>query len=409
MGRSLHAPTRSLLGGACARCSSGRTCWPIPASPPRLTGRLNGSDIIAELEKTFGTKPLAHWTDALPRQKGQWDVVSLVSEVEFDPQAVVNGFIQQVSTIRAAGAFPSSPTRFSSTVRPRRCSPPQSSAPIPTRSSLRSAWTPTPSWRPRFRGLSSDQPTGGLPPFGPRMPAMALPNDVQVVSVDDHVIEHRTVWQDRLPAKYKEAGPKNVRDDQGRDVWMFEGRPYFNGGLGAVAGKPREEYGLDPVRYEDMRPGLLRPEGPDRGYGSGRGARPGVLSHLRRLCRQHVLQCHGQGAGHRLRYGVQRLDDRRVVRRDAGPADPVDSRAVLGHRRHGQGSQAGRRKGRQGFHLHRDAPCARAAFVSHPALGSFLRHGGGGRDAAEPPFRLRRGARRSHPTHRSPRPSPCSG
>jgi predicted TIM-barrel fold metal-dependent hydrolase len=84
---------------------------------------------------------------------------------------------------------------------------------------------------------------------------MPLQPDVQVVSVDDHVIEHPNVWQDRLPAKYKEAGPKNTRDDEGRDVWWFEGRPYFNGGLNAVAGKPREEYGLDPVRYDDMRKG----------------------------------------------------------------------------------------------------------------------------------------------------------
>src|ERR1700729_4132385 len=89
---------------------------------------------------------------------------------------------------------------------------------------------------------------------------MALPSDVQVVSVDDHVIEHPNVWQDRLPAKYKEAGPRNIRDDEGRDVWMFEGQAHFNGGLGAVAGKPREEYGLDPVRYEDMRPGCYDPK-----------------------------------------------------------------------------------------------------------------------------------------------------
>ena len=42
-----------------------------------------------------------------------------------------------------------------------------------------------------------------------------LPDDVQIVSVDDHVIEHPNVWQDRLPAKYREAGPRNVRDDAG--------------------------------------------------------------------------------------------------------------------------------------------------------------------------------------------------
>jgi len=89
---------------------------------------------------------------------------------------------------------------------------------------------------------------------------MALPDDVQVISVDDHVIEHPTVWQDRLPEKHKEAGPKNTRDDEGRDVWWFEGRAYFNGGLNAVVGKPREEYGMDPVRYDDMRKGCWDPK-----------------------------------------------------------------------------------------------------------------------------------------------------
>ena len=28
-----------------------------------------------------------------------------------------------------------------------------------------------------------------------------LPDDVQLISVDDHVIEHARVWLDRLPAK----------------------------------------------------------------------------------------------------------------------------------------------------------------------------------------------------------------
>jgi hypothetical protein len=64
---------------------------------------------------------------------------------------------------------------------------------------------------------------------------MALPADVQIVSVDDHVIEHANVWQDRLPQKYKEAGPKNIRDDAGHDAWWFEGESRYNIGLNAVA------------------------------------------------------------------------------------------------------------------------------------------------------------------------------
>jgi crotonobetainyl-CoA:carnitine CoA-transferase CaiB-like acyl-CoA transferase len=56
----------------------------------------NGAQMVAELEKTFSTESLDHWKKTLARQKGQWDVVRLVSEVGADPQAVFNGFIQQV-------------------------------------------------------------------------------------------------------------------------------------------------------------------------------------------------------------------------------------------------------------------------------------------------------------------------
>ena len=89
---------------------------------------------------------------------------------------------------------------------------------------------------------------------------MPLQPDVQIVSVDDHVIEHPNVWQDRLPEKFKEAGPKNIRDENGRDVWWYEGNPSYTGGLGAVAGKPREEYGLDPGSYDEMRKGCYDPK-----------------------------------------------------------------------------------------------------------------------------------------------------
>ena len=30
----------------------------------------------------------------------------------------------------------------------------------------------------------------------------------KLISVDDHVIEHANVWQDRLPQKYRDVGPR---------------------------------------------------------------------------------------------------------------------------------------------------------------------------------------------------------
>jgi predicted TIM-barrel fold metal-dependent hydrolase len=89
---------------------------------------------------------------------------------------------------------------------------------------------------------------------------MPLPDDVQVVSVDDHVIEHPNVWQDRLPAALKDRGPRIERDDAGHDIWIYDGVPHPSIGLNAVAGKRREDYGTDPTSYEDMRPGCYRPE-----------------------------------------------------------------------------------------------------------------------------------------------------
>lgn len=79
-----------------------------------------------------------------------------------------------------------------------------------------------------------------------------------LVSVDDHVLEPPHVWQDRLPAKFKEAGPRIVRDGQG-EAWVFEGKRKATTGLAAAAGKKREQFSPLPVTYDDMRPGCYEP------------------------------------------------------------------------------------------------------------------------------------------------------
>ncbi|BBZ14849.1 amidohydrolase family protein [Mycobacterium branderi] len=87
---------------------------------------------------------------------------------------------------------------------------------------------------------------------------MPLQDHHQIVSVDDHLVEHPRVWQDRLPAKFRENGPRIIEMD-GKHVWSYDGQIIPTIGLNAVAGKPREEWGLDPVRYEDMIPGCYDP------------------------------------------------------------------------------------------------------------------------------------------------------
>ena len=82
-----------------------------------------------------------------------------------------------------------------------------------------------------------------------------LHDDVQVISVDDHVIEHERVWLDRLPAKYRDVGPHIVELDGGTQVWKFEDRIIPTIGLNAVAGKDPKDYGVDPVSFDEMLPG----------------------------------------------------------------------------------------------------------------------------------------------------------
>lgn len=89
---------------------------------------------------------------------------------------------------------------------------------------------------------------------------MPLQDDMQIISVDDHLIEHPRVWQDRLPEQLREAGPQIVEDERGHHVWRYEGRMYPQIGLNAVAGKEPKDYGMEPVRYDDMIPGCYDPK-----------------------------------------------------------------------------------------------------------------------------------------------------
>jgi predicted TIM-barrel fold metal-dependent hydrolase len=108
-----------------------------------------------------------------------------------------------------------------------------------------------------------------------------MPEIPKIISVDDHVIEPAGVWQDRLPAKYLEIGPRVVRtklaemtfvggkfdyraaadDEDGVlcDWWYYEDLRWPQTRLSAAAGYPREEVTVSPITYDTMRPGCFEP------------------------------------------------------------------------------------------------------------------------------------------------------
>lgn len=123
------------------------------------------------------------------------------------------------------------------------------------------------------------QPAGAPDRHGPELgdhtPAEAdLP---LIISVDDHIMEPRELWQQQLPAGMRDRGPKVIkekvrlvfegghygfrRDDpngQWCDLWIFDDSATPTGLLHGPAGMPREQQRNVAAVYEDFRPGTYQ-------------------------------------------------------------------------------------------------------------------------------------------------------
>jgi predicted TIM-barrel fold metal-dependent hydrolase len=83
-------------------------------------------------------------------------------------------------------------------------------------------------------------------------------DDMILVSVDDHSIEPPDMYDRHLPEKFKSLAPKIVRNDQGIDLWVFQGQetstPF---GMAATVGWPHDEWGFTPGSFTELRPGCF--------------------------------------------------------------------------------------------------------------------------------------------------------
>ena len=87
-----------------------------------------------------------------------------------------------------------------------------------------------------------------------------LPADIRPVSVDDHITEPPHLWQSRLPAKYRDVGPRVVELDDGTEAWAYEDQI-----IHTLRGNTRTlpEFDQDPLgsaRFSEMRPGCYDPQ-----------------------------------------------------------------------------------------------------------------------------------------------------
>jgi len=81
-----------------------------------------------------------------------------------------------------------------------------------------------------------------------------IPPSEWLISVDDHVIEPPNVWVDRLPARYRDVGPRMIDS-----IWHYEDKRVATAGLSVTIGRTKEEFSPEPVAFEEMPPGAYDP------------------------------------------------------------------------------------------------------------------------------------------------------
>lgn len=87
-------------------------------------------------------------------------------------------------------------------------------------------------------------------------------NDLIICSVDDHIIEPPTMFDQHLSAEHRKLAPQYLTDAEGHGFWRWdhEGKKTFNVGLNAVVGRPKSEYGVEPANIDQMRKGTWDPQ-----------------------------------------------------------------------------------------------------------------------------------------------------
>jgi predicted TIM-barrel fold metal-dependent hydrolase len=89
-----------------------------------------------------------------------------------------------------------------------------------------------------------------------------LPASTRLMSADDHIIEPRHLWVDRVPAALRDRCPRIVEVD-GREAWLYEDELTYipMGSCRALPGFDEAGYPPAPgtARYDEIRPGCYDP------------------------------------------------------------------------------------------------------------------------------------------------------
>ena len=76
--------------------------------------------------------------------------------------------------------------------------------------------------------------------------------DMVIASVDDHIVEPPDMFDNQLTRSQRQNAPQ-IREINGNQAWVWDDLVKSNIGLNAVIGRPKNEWGMEPQRFDHMR------------------------------------------------------------------------------------------------------------------------------------------------------------
>ena len=194
--------------------------------------------------------------------------------------------------------------------------------------------------------------------------------DLILVSVDDHVIEPRGMFDGLLPAKYQDKAPKLIRRPDGTDYWSTTAtRSPTSASTPWSAARPRST-GSSPPRSTTCAVGCYDVHERVRDMSVN-----GVLGSMcfpsfPQFCGQLFARREDKDEALRHGAGLQRLAHRPVVRRRARPLHSALHPRHLGPRARGRGGAPGGQEGLPRRDLLREPREARLALAAQRRTGT---------------------------------------
>ena len=154
-------------------------------------------------------------------------------------------------------------------------------------------------------------------------------DDMILISVDDHIAEPADMFDQHVPARYRDQAPRVVTDERGIQQWWYGEKPGRNLGPQRRRRQAPRDVQRQPHQLRGHAPRLLRRPRARARHVRRRAAGWSELPQLDRVRRPGAQRGPGPGPQRDHDQGLQRLARRRVVRRLPRAVHPLRDPAAV--------------------------------------------------------------------------------